>query len=53
MLYELYESDRRRKKEIEKHSDLDCVILGQRINRKGNLVVGSVEEKYMLIVLIT
>lgn len=33
------------KKEIEKHSALNCTILGQKINSKGHLVIGSVEER--------
>lgn len=33
------------KKEIEQHSDLSAKILGERINRKGRLVIGSVEER--------
>ena len=33
------------KKEIEQHSDLSVRILGQRINTKGKLVIGSVEER--------
>lgn len=33
------------KKEIETHSDLSCRILGQRINKKGELVVGSVKDR--------
>lgn len=30
------------KKEIEKHSNLDCMILGERINKKGNTVFEGV-----------
>lgn len=33
------------KKEIEQHSDLSVRLLGQRINTKGKLVIGSVEER--------
>lgn len=33
------------KNEIEKHSDLTCRILGQRINREGNLVVDGIPER--------
>lgn len=33
------------KTEIEKHSSLDCTILGQRINRKGQLVVDGIEKR--------
>lgn len=33
------------KSEIEKHSNLSCRILGQRINRKGKLVVEGVQER--------
>ena len=33
------------KSEIEKHSDLTCRILGQRINRKGKLVVDGIPER--------
>ena len=33
------------KSEIEKHSDLTCRILGQRINRKGRLVVDGVAKR--------
>ena len=33
------------KNEIEKHSNLSCRILGQRINRKGKLVVDGVAER--------
>lgn len=33
------------KAEIEKHSDLSCTILGQRINRKGKLVVDGVDKR--------
>ena len=32
-------------KEIEKHSSLNGKILGQRINRKGKLVIGSVKDR--------
>ena len=33
------------KDEIEKHSDLSCRILGQRINRNGKLVVEGIQER--------
>ena len=33
------------KSEIEKHSDLPCTILGQRINRKGKLVIDGVDKR--------
>lgn len=33
------------KKEIEKHTDLSCRILGSRINKKGNLVFDGVEAR--------
>ena len=33
------------KSEIEKHSDLSCTILGQRINRKGKLVIDGVDKR--------
>lgn len=33
------------KKEIEKHSFLDSVILGSRITKKGKLVIGSVKDR--------
>lgn len=33
------------KKEIEKHSNLSCRILGQRINRKGKLVVDGIAQR--------
>ena len=33
------------KSEIEKHSNLSCRILGQRINRKGKLVVDGIPER--------
>ena len=33
------------KREIEKHSDLSCRILGQRINRKGKLVVDGIDKR--------
>lgn len=33
------------KKEIEKFTDLDCIILGERINRKGKRVIGSIPER--------
>ena len=33
------------KKEIQTHSDLSCRILGERINRKGNVKIGSVNDR--------
>lgn len=33
------------KSEIEKHSNLDCTILGQRINKKGKLVIDGIQER--------
>lgn len=33
------------KTEIEKHSDLTCRILGQRINKKGQLVVDGIDKR--------
>ena len=33
------------KSEIEKHSDLSCTILGQRINKKGKLVIDGVDKR--------
>lgn len=33
------------KKEIETHSDLSCRILGQRYNKKGELKIGSVQDR--------
>lgn len=33
------------KAEIEKHSNLSCTILGQRINRKGKLVIDGVAKR--------
>ena len=32
-------------KEIKKHSNLDCVILGKKINSKGNVTYGSVTDR--------
>lgn len=32
-------------KEIKKHSNLDCIILGKKINSKGNVVYSSVAER--------
>lgn len=32
-------------KEIHQHSDLSCTILGQRYNRKGKLVIGSLKDR--------
>lgn len=33
------------KKEIETHSDLSCRILGQRTNKKGELKIGSIQDR--------
>ena len=33
------------KKEVLKHSSLDCVILGERRARNGNLIVGSIKHR--------
>ena len=33
------------KREIETHSDLTCRVLGQRINKNGKLVIGSVKDR--------
>lgn len=33
------------KSEIEKHSNLECTILGQRINRKGQLVIDGIDKR--------
>ena len=33
------------KSEIEKHSNLTCKILGEKINSKGNSVIGSVKDR--------
>lgn len=33
------------KNEIEKHSNLTCRILGQRITKKGNLVIDGIQER--------
>ena len=33
------------KKEIETHSDLSCRILGQRYNKRGELKIGSVQDR--------
>lgn len=33
------------KREIEKHSNLSCRILGERINKNGKLVIGSVKDR--------
>lgn len=32
-------------KEIKKHSNLDCIILGKKINSKGNVVYSSVADR--------
>lgn len=33
------------KKEINKHTDISCKILGSRVNRKGKLVFGSIKDR--------
>lgn len=33
------------KSEIEKHSKLNCTILGQRVNKKGKLVIDGVDKR--------
>lgn len=33
------------KKEIEKHSSLDCIIIGEKINSKGNVSYASIKER--------
>jgi SNF2 family DNA or RNA helicase len=33
------------KKEIQKHSDISCRILGERVNRRGREVIGGVKER--------
>lgn len=33
------------KKEVEKHTDLSCKILGERINKSGKLRIGGVKER--------
>lgn len=33
------------RKEVEKFTHLDCIILGERINRKGRRVIGSIPER--------
>lgn len=33
------------KAEIEKHSEVSCMILGQRMNRKGKLVIDGVDKR--------
>lgn len=33
------------KNEIQKHSNLDCMILGERVNSKGRIVNGSVKDR--------
>lgn len=33
------------KKEIEKHSNMTCRILGERINKKGKYIIGSVKDR--------
>ncbi len=33
------------KKEIEKHSTLDCLVLGQRINSRNKLIIGNVNDR--------
>ena len=32
-------------REIEKHSNLSCRILGQKINKKGNIEIGSIKDR--------
>lgn len=32
-------------KEIKKHSDLSATILGSKVNKKGNLVIGSIQDR--------
>jgi len=33
------------KKEIQKHSDLDCIIIGEKINSKGKITYASIKER--------
>ncbi len=33
------------RKEIQKCTDLDCIILGEKINRKGRRIIGSIPER--------
>jgi len=33
------------KKEIQKHSDLDCIIIGERVNSKGRITYATVKER--------
>ena len=33
------------KKEIQKHSDLSCIIIGEKINSKGNITYTSIKER--------
>ena len=33
------------KKEIEKHSKLDCTILGERVNTKGKVIYGGISDR--------
>lgn len=33
------------KKEIERHSNLDCVVIGEKINSKGKIVYTSIKER--------
>lgn len=33
------------KSEIQRHSDLSCHILGERINKKGRTIIGSIKER--------
>lgn len=33
------------KKEIKKHSDLSCIIIGEKINSKGNITYTSIKER--------
>lgn len=38
------------KKEIERHSSLDCVIIGEKVNSKGKVVYSSVKERALQLV---
>lgn len=33
------------KKEIQRHSDLSCTILGEKKNKRGNIVIGGIQER--------
>lgn len=33
------------KKEIQTHSNLDCVVIGEKINKKGNITYASIDER--------